>query len=224
MVFPVIMYGWQNWSIKKAECQRTDALELWCWRRLFRVPQEIKPVNPQGNQPWMFTGRTETEAEAPVLWPPEAKSWDSLEKTLMVGNIEGKRRRGWQKKRWLDSTTDSMDMNLSKFKEIVKDREGMLESMELQIIRYNLLTEQQAITSAYAVAQWYRIQLQCRRPKRCGLDPWVGKIPWRKKWQPTPVFLPGESRGQRSLANYSPTGLKESDMTECARTHTYTHT
>ena len=71
----------------------------------------------------------------------------------MVGNIEGKRRRGWQKKRWLDSTTDSMDMNLSKFKEIVKDREGMLESMELQIIRYNLLTEQQAITSAYAVAQ-----------------------------------------------------------------------
>ena len=80
---------------------------------------------------------------------------DSLEKTLMMANIEGKRRRGRQKKRWLDSTTDSIDMNLSKFKEIVKDREGMLESMELQGIRHNLVTEQQeASTRASPAAQW----------------------------------------------------------------------
>ena len=80
---------------------------------------------------------------------------DSLEKTLMMANTEGKRRRGREKKRWLDSTTDSIDMNLSKFKEIVKDREGMLESMELQGIRNYLVTEQQqASTRASRAAQW----------------------------------------------------------------------
>ena len=78
MVFPVVMYGCESWTIKKAECRRIDAFELWCWRRLvFESPldcKEIQPVNPKGNQSWIFIGRTDAEAEAPLLWPPDAKS------------------------------------------------------------------------------------------------------------------------------------------------------
>ena len=79
--------------------------------------KEIKPVNSKGN-----IGRTDAEAEAPILWPPESRT-DSLEKTLMLGKIEGRRRRGWQRVRWLDSITDSMDMSLSKLREMVKERD-----------------------------------------------------------------------------------------------------
>ena len=77
MVFPVVMYGCERWTIKKAEHQRVDVFELWCWRRLLRVPwsKEIKPVNPKGNQSWIFIGMTEAEAEAPTLWPPDSKNW-----------------------------------------------------------------------------------------------------------------------------------------------------
>ena len=79
MVFPVVMYGCDSWTIKKAECWRIDTFDLWCWRRLLRVPfldsKDIKPVIPKGNQSWIFIGRTDPEAEAPVLWPPDAKSW-----------------------------------------------------------------------------------------------------------------------------------------------------
>ena len=77
MVFPRVMYRWKSWNIKKAEHQRTDAFELWYWRRLLKSPldcKEIQPVNPKGNKPWVFTGRTKAEAEAPILWPPDAKS------------------------------------------------------------------------------------------------------------------------------------------------------
>ena len=76
MVFPVVMYGCNSWTVKKAECQRIDAFELWCWRRLLRVLglQEIQPVHPKGNQSWIFTGRTDAEAEAPILWPPNVKN------------------------------------------------------------------------------------------------------------------------------------------------------
>ena len=77
MVFPVVMYGCESWTVKKAECQRIDASELWCWRRLLRVPwdcKEIQPVHPKGDQSWVFIGRTDVEAETPILWPPDAKS------------------------------------------------------------------------------------------------------------------------------------------------------
>ena len=76
MVFPVVMYGCESWTIKKAEHGRIDAFELWCWKRLLRVPwtQEIQPVHPKGDQSWVFIGRTDVEAEIPVLWPPDAKS------------------------------------------------------------------------------------------------------------------------------------------------------
>ena len=77
MIFPVGMYGYENWTIKKAEHWRIDAFELWCWRRLLRIPwnKKIRPVSPKENQSWMFIGRTDAEAEAPILWPPDAKSW-----------------------------------------------------------------------------------------------------------------------------------------------------
>ena len=77
MVFPVVIYGYECWAIKKSERQRTDAFKLWCWKTLQRPLdcKEIKPVNPKGNQPWIFTGRTDAEAEAAILWPPDMKSW-----------------------------------------------------------------------------------------------------------------------------------------------------
>ena len=77
MVFPVVIYGCESWTIKKAECRRTDAFELWCQRRLLRVPwncKEIQPVHPKGDQSWVFIGRTDAEAETPIFWPPDAKS------------------------------------------------------------------------------------------------------------------------------------------------------
>ena len=77
MIFPVVMYGCESWTIKKAEHQRTDAFELWCWRRLLRVPldcKEIQPVHPKGNQSWVVIGRTDVEVETPILWPPDTKN------------------------------------------------------------------------------------------------------------------------------------------------------
>ena len=76
MVFPVVIYGCESWAIKKAAHRRIDAFELWCWRRLLRVPwsKEIQPVHPKGDQSWVFIGRTDVEADTPILWPPDAKS------------------------------------------------------------------------------------------------------------------------------------------------------
>ena len=77
MVFPVVMYGCENWTMKKAEHQRIDAFELWCWRKLLQVPldcKEIQPVHPKGDQSWVFIGRTDAKAETPILWPPDAKN------------------------------------------------------------------------------------------------------------------------------------------------------
>ena len=87
MVFPIVMYGCECWTKKKAECWRIDAFELWCWRILLSIPwtaKEIQPVHPKGDQSWMFIGRTDAEAETPVLWPPDAKNW-LTEKNLDAG-------------------------------------------------------------------------------------------------------------------------------------------
>ena len=144
MVFPVVMYGCESWTVKKAECQRIDVFELWYWGRLLRGSWTAR-----SNQSILREIKLEYSLEELMLKPKLQyfdhliRRADSLEKTPILGKIEGRRRRGQQRMRWLDNITDSMDVNLSKLQELVKAGEpGVLQSVGLQRIRQDLMTEQ----------------------------------------------------------------------------------
>ena len=199
IVFPVVGYGCKSWNIKKDECQRIDVFELWCWRRL-ESPldcKEIKPDNHKGNQSWIFIGRTNTKAEAPPLttWCEDLTHWKRpwcWERLKAGGEGDDRGWYGWMASltRWTWVWASSGCWLWTGMQSLTCCQEG------LQRVRHDWVTEK----------NW----TECRRH---GFNPLVGKIPWRRAWQPIPVFLPGESHGQGSLVGYC-LRIAELDTTE----------
>ena len=160
MVFLVVTYGCESWTIKKAEHWRTDALELWSWRRLLRVPWTarrsnqsiLKKISPEYSLEGLML-KLKPQYFGHLIWRT-----DSFEKTLKLGKIEVGRRRGRQRMRWLDGITDSMDMSLSKLWELTMDREvGVLQSMGSQRLRHDWATEQNWTEHQLGVLQFNSI-------------------------------------------------------------------
>ena len=156
MVFPVVMYGCESWTVKKAECRRIDAFELWCWRRLLRVPWTAR----RSNQSILKEISPGCSLEGLILklklqyFGHLMRRVDSLEKTLMLGGIGGRKRRGWQRFRWLDGITDSMDLSLSWW---WTGRPGVLQSMGSQRVGHDWVTEW---------LNWLKALLLVHRPKK----------------------------------------------------------
>ena len=178
MVFPVVMYGCETWTVKKAEGWRIDAFELWCWRTL-ESPlncKEIQSVHSEGDQSWVFFGRNDAELKLQyfghLMWRV-----DSLEKTLMLGGIGGRRRKGRQRMRWLDGITDLMDASLSELRELVMDREawravihGVAESDTTERLNWTELTRSGHGFVSCPRAPWKWISPPVRQDCKCPED------------------------------------------------------
>ena len=243
------MYRYESWIIKKAEQWRTDAFELWCWRRLFRVPWTERRSNQSilisvlRNQYWIFIGRVDTEAS--IHWEISTEyslegltlklqytghlmqRTDSFERTLMLGKIEGRRRRGWQRMSWLEGIINSLDRKLSKHQEIVKDREawcGTVHGVTKSQTQLRDWTEATCFFLVMILDHSYLIGLptwlsgkesacQYRRCRKLGLNPWIRKIPWRRAWQPL-QYSCLENPMDRGASRATVHGFAELDMTE----------
>ena len=172
-----------------------------------------KPVNPKGNQPWIFIGRTDAEANAPILWPPDAKNW-LIRKDSDAGKDwrqEGKGTTEDEMAGWHHRLSDGHEFEQAPG---VGDGDGSLACCSPWGHKESDKTEWLNWTEHWGLPRW-RIGKESTRQRRSfSFNPWVWKSPWKRKWQTTPVFLPGKSHGQRSLVGNGPWGRKELDTTE----------